>query len=71
VFDAGAASARKLAADQGDSFNILPAAELVKWNEPAQSVVADRIKGRDKRGLKGEELVESGRASLAEYGMAR
>jgi len=71
VFDAGAASARKLAADRGDSFNILPAAELAKWSEPAQSVVADRIKALDERGLNGEELVESARAALAQHGTVK
>ena len=67
VFDAAAASARKLAADRGDTIDTLPAAELAKWREPAQALVEDRIKDLDERGLKGTALVESARASLAEY----
>jgi TRAP-type C4-dicarboxylate transport system substrate-binding protein len=71
VFDASAASARKLAADRGDGYDTLPATDLAKWKAPAQTVVADRIKDLDKRGLKGEELVESARASLVQYGTVK
>ena len=67
VFDAAAASARKLAADRGDAIDELPAAELARWREPAQTMVEDWIKDLDGRGLKGRALVESARTCLAEY----
>ena len=67
VFDAAAASARKLAVDRGDAIDELPAAALASWREPAQAMVEDWIKDLDGRGLKGRALVESARASLAEY----
>jgi hypothetical protein len=67
VFDAAAASGRKLAADRGGAIDELPAAELARWGEPAQILVEDWIKDLDQRGLKGRALVESARASLAEY----
>lgn len=67
VFDAAAGDARKAAADRGDTIDTLPAAELAKWGEPAQALVEDRIKDLDGRGLNGSGLVESARASLAEY----
>lgn len=67
VFDAAAASARQLAVDRGDAIDELPAAALVSWREPAQAMVEDWIKDLDGRGLKGRALVESARASLAEY----
>lgn len=71
VFDAAAASARNLAVERGDSFNTLPAAELAKWKAPAQTLVEDRIKDLDQRGLDGGGLMESARASLAEYGAVK
>ncbi len=67
VFDAAATSARELAAERGDAIDQLPAAELSGWRAPAQTLVEDWIKDRDGRGLQGRSLVESARASLAEY----
>jgi TRAP-type C4-dicarboxylate transport system substrate-binding protein len=67
VFDAAGTSARQAAADRGDTIDTLPAAELAKWRAPAQALVEDRIKDLDGRGLQGSALLESARASLAEY----
>jgi TRAP-type transport system periplasmic protein len=67
VFDAGAAAARKLAAERGDAINALPTAELAKWQAPAQTLIADWIKELDQGGLNGKELMESARALLAEH----
>lgn len=70
VFDAAAADARKRAAGRGDGFNVLPAAELAR-SDATRTVVEDRVKDLDQRGLNGAELMESARATLAEYGEAK
>ena len=59
--------ARKLAEERGDAINVLPADAIAGWQKPAQIVIEDRVAELDKRGLKGKALLESARASLAEY----
>jgi TRAP-type C4-dicarboxylate transport system substrate-binding protein len=67
VFDENAAVARQHAAERGDVIHVLSAEELAKWQAPAQAVIDAWATALDQRGLQGKALIDSARASLAEY----
>jgi TRAP-type transport system periplasmic protein len=71
IFDEGAVATRKLAAERGDKMNALAADEIEKWQGSAQSVVDERIKELDKRGLSGKELLDSAKALVAQHDSAK
>jgi TRAP-type transport system periplasmic protein len=59
------APARRLAQDRGNSVYVVPASELVNWQQAALPVIADWVADMNRRKLDGNALLADARALLA------
>jgi TRAP-type C4-dicarboxylate transport system substrate-binding protein len=67
VWDDSASSARKLASDRGNKFNVVPAAELQKWEKAGQRVYDSWITEVGDKGYDGKALLKSAQALVQKY----
>ena len=67
VWDDSASSARKLATDRGNKFNVVPAAELQKWEKAGQRVYDSWITEVGDKGYDGKALLKSAQALVQKY----
>ena len=67
VFDEGDVPGRKLAVAQGNTFNMIPAAEIEKWKKAAQPVIDGWVKDVTANGANGKALLDSARGLIAKY----
>ena len=67
VWDASQAAGRKLAQERGNSFYMIPAAELQNWEHAAQPLYRDFVADMDKKGMPGQQMLQDARDLLAKY----
>jgi len=67
VWDESATSARKLASDRGNQFNVIPASELAKWEKAGQSVYDSWVSEVGAKGYDGKALLKSAQALVQKY----
>lgn len=67
VWDDSASSARKLASDRGNQFNVVPAAELLKWEKAGQRVYDSWVAEVGDKGYDGKALLKSAQALVQKY----
>jgi TRAP-type transport system periplasmic protein len=70
LWDEQKAPARKLALDRGNTFYVVPAAQLAQWQKAAQPVLADWVRDMGKRGIDGDALLADARALIARNALA-
>ncbi len=66
-WDASAPPARKLAVDRGNTFYVIPAAELDAWQKATASLADDWVKDVSAKGNDGAALLKSARDLIAKY----
>ena len=67
VWDASQAVGRKPAADRGNVFYTVPAAEVDLWIKASHPLYDDWVADMDKRGLPGRQMLQDAQALLAKY----
>lgn len=67
VWDESAAGARKLAADRGNQFNVVPAAELQAWEKAGQAVYDSWVSEVSGKGYDGKALLKSAQALVSKH----
>ncbi len=67
TWDASAPPARKLAVAHGNTFYMIPAAELDKWQKATESLPAEWVKDVTAKGNDGAMLLKSARDLIAKY----
>ena len=66
-WDASAPPARKLAVDRGNTFYVIPAAELESWQKSTAFLADDWVKDVTAKGHDGAALLKSARDGIARY----
>ena len=66
-WDASAPPARKLAVDRGNTFYVIPAAELDNWQKATAGLADDWVKDVTAKGNDGAALLKSARDLIAKY----
>ena len=66
-WDASAPPARKLAVDRGNTFYVIPAAELDNWQKATAGLADDWVKDVSAKGNDGAALLKSARDLIAKY----
>jgi len=66
-WDASAPPARKLAVDRGNTFYVIPAAELDNWQKATAGLADDWVKDISAKGNDGAALLKSARDLIAKY----
>jgi len=67
VYDEADGPARKKLADNGNTINTLPSAELEKWKAASSSVAEQWTKDVSAKGADGARLLEAARALIADH----
>ena len=67
IWDGSQAAGRKAAQDRGNTFTMIPAAELDNWVKAASPLYDDFTADMDKRGLPGKQMLQEARDLLAKY----
>jgi len=65
LWDEQKAPARKLALDRGNTIVVVPAAELARWQQAAQSVITDWLADLKRRQIDADALLADARGLLA------
>jgi TRAP-type C4-dicarboxylate transport system substrate-binding protein len=66
-WDASAPPARKLAVDHGNTFYVIPAAELANWQQATANLPGEWVKDVSAKGNDGAALLKSARDLIAKY----
>ena len=66
-WDASAPPARKLAVDHGNTFYVIPAAELANWQQATANLSEEWVKDVSAKGNDGATLLKSARDLIAKY----
>lgn len=67
IWDGSQAAGRKLAQERGNTFTMIPAAELDNWVKAAAPLYDDFVADMDKKGLPGKQMLQDARDLLAKY----
>jgi TRAP-type C4-dicarboxylate transport system substrate-binding protein len=67
VWDASAPPARKIAADHGNTFYVIPASELDNWQKATANLPEDWIKDVSAKGQDGKMLLQSAKDLIKKY----
>jgi TRAP-type transport system periplasmic protein len=67
IWDNSQAAGRKAAQDRGNTFTMLPAAELDNWIKASAPLYDDFVADMDKRGMPGKQMLNDARDLLAKY----
>lgn len=67
VWDNSQAAGRKAAQDRGNTFTMIPAAELDNWIKASAPLYDDFVADMDKRGMPGKQMLNDARDLLAKY----
>jgi TRAP-type C4-dicarboxylate transport system substrate-binding protein len=70
-WDASAPPARKLAVDRGNTFYVIPAAELASWEKATANLDEEWVKDVTAKGNDGKALLQSARDLIRKYEAAR
>lgn len=66
-WDESVAAARQQAVDRGNTFYTIPADQMDEWLKAGDRVAADWVKDMDKKGLKGQEMLDTAKSLIAKY----
>jgi TRAP-type C4-dicarboxylate transport system substrate-binding protein len=66
-WDASAPSARKLAADRGNTFYVIPASELVNWEKATANLDDEWVRDITAKGQDGKALLQSAKDMIKKY----
>ncbi|HHU94177.1 MAG TPA: TRAP transporter substrate-binding protein [Alcaligenaceae bacterium] len=66
-WDESVESARKQAVDHGNTFYTIPADQMDEWLEVGDRVAADWVKDMDRKGLNGQEMLDTAKALIAKH----
>lgn len=66
-WDEAEATARAAAVARGNEITVLPQAEIERWQQATQPVIAAWVKAMDERGLNGQQMLDEARALIAQY----
>lgn len=66
-WDESVAAARQHAVDRGNAFYTIPADQMDEWLKAGDRVAADWVKDMDKKGLKGQEMLDTAKSLIAKY----
>jgi TRAP-type C4-dicarboxylate transport system substrate-binding protein len=67
TWDGSQAAGRKAAQDRGNTFYMIPAAELDNWQKASAPLVDEWVADMDKRGMPGRQMLQDARDLLAKY----
>ncbi len=67
IWDNSQAAGRKAAQDRGNTFTMIPAAELDNWIKASAPLYDDFVADMDKRGMPGKQMLNDARDLLAKY----
>jgi TRAP-type C4-dicarboxylate transport system substrate-binding protein len=67
IWDGSQAAGRKAAQDRGNTFTMIPAAELDNWVKAAAPLYDDFTADMDKKGLPGKQMLQDARDLLVKY----
>jgi TRAP-type transport system periplasmic protein len=67
IWDNSQAAGRKAAQDRGNTFTMIPAAELDNWVKASAPLYDDWVADMDKRGINGKALLAEARELLVKY----
>jgi len=70
LWDGSAPAARRQATERGNLINVVPAAEVARWDRAARPLYAEWIEDMNGRGLDGNALLADARALVAQYAKA-
>ncbi len=71
IWDGSQAAGRKAAQDRGNTFSMIPAAELDNWIKVSAPLYDDFVADMDKKGMPGKQMVQDARDLLAKYKVAK
>jgi TRAP-type C4-dicarboxylate transport system substrate-binding protein len=66
-WDASAPPARKIAADRGNTFHVIPASELENWQKATAHLPDDWVKDVNAKGQDGKMLLQSAKDLISKY----
>lgn len=67
VWDESAPLARQKAVDNGNTFNTIPASELVSWRKEGDKLAAEWVKEMSDKGYPGQAMLDSAKSLIDKY----
>jgi TRAP-type C4-dicarboxylate transport system substrate-binding protein len=67
IWDGSQAAGRKAAQDRGNTFHVIPAAELDNWVKASAPLYDDWVADMDKRSMPGKQMLQEARDLLVKY----
>jgi TRAP-type C4-dicarboxylate transport system substrate-binding protein len=67
LYDEAAPASRKMVQERGNQINVIPAAELAKWQQATDRLDDEWVAEVSKRGHDGKALLEAAKAAIARH----